>query len=110
MKRIIPFLLIFIFCTNSVYAQEDEDYKEDKRAIKLGPGMERKKIGGINLRVPEGTAVYQIGPNIIREELDEYVGRRFKETENRIEKLEKSQKELHREIEQLKEIIKSLSP
>ncbi len=109
MKKITPFLLVFIFvlCASFIHAQENKDYTIEEEGIRLGPGMERKRVGGINLRVPKGAEVYQDGPNVIMEELEEYIARKFKEMEDRIGKIEKNQEELNKEIKRLKEIIKS---
>ncbi|MDD5428339.1 MAG: hypothetical protein PHI58_03765 [Candidatus Omnitrophica bacterium] len=82
--------IALFFLQNAICAQTDYD-KNGKDVHKMTPeninevrpGMEVKKIGGINMVVPEGTQFYMEGSQVKMEEAGEYAARRFKSmTEN----------------------------
>ena len=79
---------------------EGESAKTEK--ITVRPGMELKRVGGINLVIPEGAKVYQEGSHLAMEEPEEYAARRFKEMDARITAIENRQKEMTCEIDKLK--------
>jgi len=67
----------------------------------IPPGMENKKIGSRNFVVPKGTRLYKRGAATFIEGPDAYSARRFETMESRLEKIEKSIKELREEINAL---------
>ncbi len=75
---------------------------------KLRPGMELRKIGGINMIVPEGAKVYKQGAMLIMEEDGDYSARRFKDMNDRFFKLEEKEKLLEERYKKLEEEVKEL--
>lgn len=105
MKTVRFFLLIFIlaFTFSAIYAHAQDDKPE--ATIEVPPGMETKKVGQVNVVVPEGTEVRDKGGVIFIESTTQYVSRKFVEMEARFNQLETEQGKLKREIEQLIEAI-----
>ncbi len=101
----------FLFCA-AAYAQDYENSDSDKKkdvhmvnpdnAAELQPGMELMKIGGINMVVPKGTQFYKEGAQVKMEEAGEYSARRFKEMDDRLQKIEAKQRKMETEIEKLR--------
>jgi len=65
----------------NVYAEDNAQYQAE--ATK--PGMEFKKVGSVSRLVPEGTQVTDVNGLMIFESIDEFVARRFLETDSRLE-------------------------
>ena len=65
------------------------------------PGMEIKKVGGINFIVPKGAKLYKRGGITTMEGASAYSARRFDTIESRLGKLEESVKELKEEMTQV---------
>lgn len=73
---------------------------EENSSLTLAPGMESIEIGpGVSRLAPEGMEMHEYKGLITLEDKDEYMVRRFRETEQRLAKLEK-------EVEKLKEAQK----
>lgn len=101
-RKISFFLLVsFVFAVTVILAQEHETHEEGED-ITIRPGMELKKLGGINMLVPEDTQVYRDRGRWIMEGPDEYAARRFKDVETRLQAVESEQEKLRQELERLK--------
>jgi len=110
MKKLLFFLILsFIVCAHS-FSQEKyrtydkssiKTYQRGNEEIPLRPGMQLRKIGGINAVVPEGTEIYERKGLLFIESPEEYAARRFKETEERFQKLESTVKAFGEKIENL---------
>jgi len=103
MRKIALIFLIFVFSAALAYGEENKE-----KEITLRPGMELKKIGGINMIVPEGTEIYEENGQFRVEGVEEYAARRFRKTEERMAELEENQRELKEEIRKLKEGVEEL--
>lgn len=110
MKKIIIILILsFIpsFTSTLLYAQEAGgvgvvNSETDAGAeSEVPPGMEIKKVGGINFMVPKGAKLYKRGGMTIMEGASAYSARRLDTIESRLEKVEKSIKELKEEVKKL---------
>lgn len=82
----------------------DYRYTEDGDIV-IPPGMELRKVGKINILLPEGTKISKVGNRIITEGANEYMARRFLEIEARFEAIKKEQDALRKIIEDLKGTI-----
>ncbi len=92
------FILIFILFFSTILIAAEEDKEKE-----IPVGMERIPVtDSYNLLVPKGTNIHKEGALSIIENINEYVARRFYDTENRIVKIETNVEELKREIKQLK--------
>lgn len=117
-RKIILFILFVSFaCFQAVsFAQEYKDneeraYNEDVTSEPVNkplPGMEVRKIGGINMMVPEGSRVYKQGATLILEDDGGYAARRLKDMNDRFFKMEEKQKYLEERYKKLEEEIKEL--
>ncbi len=76
--------------------------------IEVDPGMELRRVGGLNMIVPKGTQVHQDGSLQVMEGPDEYAARNIMEVKTRIGEMEKAQKEMREEVDSLKEAILKL--
>ena len=123
----ILIMVLFLF-QGASYAQSDdtgsgtqeitteEQTDKDKEAEKIRnetragmrPGLEVKKIGGLNMLVPEGTKFYKEGAQIKMEEEDAYSARRFKEMDTRLQKAENRISSLEHEISELRNLIETI--
>ena len=107
MKKTSFFILIFIlvFSTTLIAAEEDKN-KE------VPVGMELVTVkDNYKLLVPEGAKIHKEGPVFVLENINEYAARRFHDIEERIVKIEASQEEFKKEIEQLKkDAVKTQKP
>lgn len=109
-----PILILFLLLLPGIsYAQdyEADNKKGDIEEItpetvnKLRPGMELRKIGGINMVVPEGTQVYKQGAMLIMEEDGDYSARRFKIMDERFNKLDERLQKIEAEIAELRNLL-----
>ncbi|MDD5136880.1 MAG: hypothetical protein PHX20_04645 [Candidatus Omnitrophica bacterium] len=129
-KRYLPTILVTILLSfqQTAYAQYDdtgsgtqgltieEQANKEKEAEKvrndtragMRQGYEIKKIGGLNMLVPEGTKFYKEGAQIKMEEEDAYSARRFKEMDTRLQKAENRIRSLEHEIGELRSSIESI--
>ncbi|MCQ9206375.1 MAG: hypothetical protein NG740_00615 [Omnitrophica bacterium] len=110
------FILAFTFTAQTVCAESSKEYRtyeksalktyrRGKENISVKPGMELRKIGGINLLIPEGAKVYEQGGQYFIESTEEFAARRLKEMESRLEAMENKVTGLSGEIENLKSEI-----
>ena len=106
-------LLLFL---PALYAQEYNEKKKPPQDMHemtpenindLRPGMEVRKVGGINMVVPEGTQFYMEGSQLKMEEASEYSARRFKDVDERFKAMEAREKKLEEEIKALQEALKT---
>lgn len=115
-KGIIFFLLIFIFSNTLAYCQEEqvvgikkiseEELKElEARGFVPPPGMEITRVKRHNILLPKGIYIYQKGGAIYWEGISEYVSRKLFEMKEHFTQIGTEQKELKKEIEELKKII-----
>ena len=82
--------------------KQDDVHRENPESLNNPlPGMEIRKIGGINMMVPEGTQFYMQGAQLKMEEASEYSARRFKEMDERFRKMEERQLKLEEEVKEL---------
>lgn len=106
-------ILAFFVSTALAQNEEQKDYNNNTangdenrtNGMTIRPGMELKKIGGLNLIVPEGTQIYRNGAQLIMEEADDYTARNLKEMKSRLDKVEKGQEELKNEFEKLRDAV-----
>lgn len=83
-----------------------ENNIEDKTTIR--PGMELRKVGNVNMLVPEGAEIYYDKGRYVAEGFGEYAARNFKETGERLNKIEASLKSLNDEIENLRKTVEAI--
>ncbi len=120
--RLFFMVCIFILAATGSYAEDaylsddsaenysqqenlrDYRYTEDGDIV-IPPGMELRKVGKINILLPEGTKISKVGNRIITEGANEYMARRFLEIEARFEAIKKEQDALRKIIEDLKGTI-----
>ena len=92
------------------YDTADSEKEESKDIAKIRkesfsqvrPGMQVKKIAGLNMLVPEGTQFYKQGAQVRMEEDGDYSARRFQEMDVRLQKTEKKVRMLERELTELR--------
>jgi len=77
-------------------------YVGPREKVADSPGMEFVKIGNTTVFVPEDMKIYEGEGRIILEETDPYMARKFKETQEHLEKIDAALEELKKEIEALK--------
>jgi len=117
--RLFFVICIFVLATADSYAEDvglEEDtadnyiqeeryqgyqYTEDGEII-IPPGMELRKVGKIDILLPEGTKITKVGNRMITEGIREYIARRFLDIEDSLDKIKKEQDALKKEIEDLK--------
>jgi hypothetical protein len=95
MRRAVFIIVVMaaVCVTSPVYAQ-DKDTPEPPR------GMELLKVGDANVMVPKGTKMRKQGDLNVIEDIGEYVGRKFLDTEERFEKVEARQERMEQDIEE----------
>ena len=99
---------------NFIYAQEVynrasmhpsdsyKPYSAPREKIADSPGMESIKVGNTTVFIPEGMKVYETEGQVILEDDNAYMGRRFRETEERLKAIDETLRDLKKEIEDLK--------
>ena len=92
MKKISVFYIVTVFVLNCAVCVEAKEEKVSKDEIPAG--MEVVYIGNTKSIVPAGTKIHRSEGFMILESTKEYVGRRFKELQDKISVLEKEQQEL----------------
>lgn len=116
MKAISSFILasIFILSANFIYAQSNynrailgpasyyKPYTGPREKNPDAPGMETVKIGNTTVVAPEGMKIYEGDGQIILEETDAYMGRRFKVIDDHLKEMDETLGGLKKEIEDLK--------
>jgi len=92
----------------SVFAQEETQEYTNQTNMDVGPGMEVIKHGNVNVIVPKGAKVREEGGKLTIEDIGDYTGRKFEETDQRLAAIEETQQELREKIEQLTQAIADL--
>jgi len=92
MKKISFFYIVTVFVLSCALCVEAKEEKVSKDEIPAG--MEVVYIGNTKSIVPAGTKIHKSEGFMILESTKEYVGRRFKEIQDKISVLEKEQQEL----------------
>ncbi|GEM_PF-2612921 len=94
---------------------EGESYNEGKpygegshASVEVPPGMELVNIGGIRMIIPQGTKVEKKGSLLVMEGVDEFVARNLKEMMAQLEKMEASQKDVRKMVDDLKQEVSDL--
>ena len=101
MKKLKVVILIFIFFVLVMSAYAQSTFNRE-----IPQGMEAVQIGGSGwLIVPQGAKTRRVGAQIIVEGSKEYMSRRFFEMNERLEKIEKNQEALQKELAALKDLI-----
>lgn len=118
MKKPLVFFLITLSCVFSTvsFAQDQNSNSEDKEKTKnipLRPGMELRRIGNINLIVPEGAELYKTkgqpsGSSWIESE-DVYAARRFKQMDERLGGIEDRISKMEEDIKGLRVAMENAS-
>jgi hypothetical protein len=99
MKKISPFILIFILAFPAVLIAAEGDKNKE-----VPVGMELISVGKVHkVLVPEGTKMHKKGSLLIMENINEYVARSMHDMKESILKIEANEEKLKKEIEQLKE-------
>jgi len=70
--------------------------------VEVPPGMELISVGGIRMIVQQGTKIDKKGNLVVMEGVDEFAARNFKEMGARLERIEMSQNELRKAVDDLK--------
>lgn len=126
MKKVRPVLLavlLVIFVSHRGLAQDDVDstndltYKENKSelvrkkfvpSVEIPPGMEMLNTRGVYVIVPQGLKIEKKGDIMIMEGPNEFAARSFKDMNERFEKVEASQRDLQKEVDDLRKKISDL--
>ncbi|MFA4981482.1 MAG: hypothetical protein WC592_03320 [Candidatus Omnitrophota bacterium] len=112
MRRYLTVFVLFLAAA-TVCAQDNIEKKYDEKSggsttkTTIRPGMEIKKIGGLNMVVPEGTQIYRKGAQLMIESPEDYSARNIKEMKTRVENLEKEQAGMKDDIETLKKALEA---
>ena len=124
-KRILLIALIIApFCLQGrAYSQTDDagygqqskdDSNQDTSAgqnlpfSQVRPGMEIKKVGGLNMVVPVGTQFYKEGAQIKMEEDGQYAARRITEMDAHLQKMDEKLIKLNEVMIKLAEEVEAL--
>jgi hypothetical protein len=107
MRYAIPSILIFIFFAAGIlYAQ---DYSEEEgRPVRLGTGLTQKQIGTFSVVTAEDADVTSDGKQVYKEDIYEYVGRKFKAVEARLKKIEEGQEDIKDRIKRLENSLSQM--
>ena len=89
----------------AVYASDIAD-KDKTGDITVGPGMELRKIGSLNLVVPKGARIHKDRSQWIMEGPEDFAVRNISEIKTRLDSIEKEQKELKDSIGNLEKSMK----
>lgn len=84
-------------------------YGEGSHApAEIPPGMELRTVGGIHTIVPQGTRIAKKGSLVTLEGTEDFAARNFKEINARLGKIEATQNDLKKTVEDLKQEISDL--
>ena len=121
MRYRVLFVLVIlssIILPVSSMAQDEEGYNKPEESasdtvaknktanVTVPPGMELRKIGSLNLVVPEGAQMRKEKSQWIMEGPEDFAARSISEIKARLDGIEKEQKELKESISSLKDSIK----
>lgn len=96
---------------NDLPNKEDpgKPYGEGSHApVEIPPGMELINIGGIRMIVPQGMKIEKKGSLVVMEGTDEFAARNFTEMGARLDRIEVSQNDLRKVVDDLKREISDL--
>jgi hypothetical protein len=77
-------------------------YNGPRSSVDDNTGMESVKVGSTTVLVPDGMKIYQSDAQIILEETDAYMGRKFRDLESELKKVKKDLQDLKKEVDELK--------
>jgi hypothetical protein len=117
MNKILSFFLAVCFSVlipamGQAQESTDPEYKEasgepsgakSRPPVEIPPGMEMINIGGIHMIVPEGMKITKKGSQISMEGTEDFTARNFKEMKIRFAKMEADQKDLEKQVDELKQ-------
>jgi len=116
MKKIFPVILLvtFLCFQGPSYAVDEltkKEYIEEaalENGVQVPPGMELRRIGGINMIVPQGAKLYKDGPVFRMEDDGGYASRKLKNMDDRFNKLDEQLKKIEEEIVELRKSIENI--
>lgn len=91
--------------SDTSYSETETSPARKEPVIDIPPGMEMRKVGNINMIVPEGTQIRKNGSNLIMEGPDEYVARNVREIKGRLTEIETRQLAQEEKLDGLKQAI-----
>lgn len=107
MRYTILLILIFIFfAAGMLYAQNDSE--EEGGYARLGAGLTQKQIGTFSVVTAEDADVATNGKQVYKEDIYEYVGRKFKAVEARLKKIEEGQEDIKDRIKRLESSLSQM--
>lgn len=107
MRYTIPLILISIFfAAGTMYAQDDSE--EGGGGVRLGGGLTQKHIGNFSVVAAEDADVATDGKQVYKEDIYEYVGRKFKAVEARLKKIEEGQEDIKDRIKRLESSLSQI--
>ena len=107
-KQIIFFImLIVLFGLGQVFAQYNNDNQSSESSAPSG--MESRKVNnGVTVLMPKGGRMHKTNEiTYVEESSDEYAARNFASVESRLDKLEKDNRELREEINNIRASLSS---
>jgi hypothetical protein len=110
---LVVYLGVFISPSSAVDYSDDKQKEEQGKPygrgphapVEIPPGMEMINMGGIRMIVPQGTKIGKNGSLVTMESSEEFSVRNFKEMKDRLEKIETSQKDLKKTVDDLKQAV-----
>jgi len=106
MKKII--IILSFMCILSISPAYGEEEGPDSGDVIIPPGMEVIKEGDVNVVVPKGGQLRKQDSVMLIETADEYASRKFADTDDRFEKIEKELETQKKELGDLKGAVKKL--
>ncbi|MDD5226905.1 MAG: hypothetical protein PHV97_06985 [Candidatus Omnitrophica bacterium] len=112
------YLGVFIPAGGAAQNYNDPQYEEKRGKpsgegshlpVEIPSGMELINMGGIRMIVPQGMKIEKKGSLMTMEGSDEFSARNFKEMKERLDKIEASQKDLIKTVDDLKKEISKKS-
>lgn len=100
--------ILFFMCVLSISPAYGEGERSDSGDVVIPPGMEVIKEGDVNVVVPKGGRLRKQDSVMLIETADEYASRKFADTDNKFEKIEKKLGDQEKELEYLKIAVKKL--
>ena len=104
MQKYSVFFIMIILAFNSMpaFAQYANDQQGDESDA--SSGMETRKVSdGVSVLMPKGGRMHRTNElTYVQESTDEYAARNFASVENRLNKLEKENRDLREEINNIK--------
>ncbi len=117
---LVILLLSILFASEAIAQDEKSDSlnnsaeyspntvaKDNPGKVTIPPGMELRKIGSLNLIVPEGSRIRKDRSQWIMEGPEDFAARSISEIKKRLDGIEKEQGELKKSIEELKAVMEA---